>query len=287
MTAGELPSGLRDRVLAAARAARPPGRSLAVVAEITPVEALRRAVEALDSLLDVVSPQQWRLPALRGLDVAGLVGHLTGVEVDVARALSGDPAVACVGHVDSTQGAAVAAAGQAIEETRRGWRAAADTTLHMVAADDMARIVAVHGMRLPLGALLVVRAFELWTHENDVRAAVGLPPSAPDAATLPMMTDLAMRMLPHGVARVDGGHEPVDLHVVLTGAGGGTWDVALGERPGGTSGEVPEVTIVTDALAFCRLVANRVRPADLHPYVSGAVAYAPRVLAGAAALALD
>ena len=30
--------------------------------------------------------------------------------------------------------------------------------------------VRLHGMRLPLGALLVVRAFELWTHENDIRA---------------------------------------------------------------------------------------------------------------------
>jgi hypothetical protein len=142
-------------------------------------------------------------------------------------------------------------------------------------------------MQLPLGALLVVRAFELWTHENDIRAAAGLPPSAPDPSTLPMMTALASRLLPHGVARVDAGHEPVDLHLVLTGPGGGTWDIALGDRSGGTSGEVPEVTIVTDTLTFCRLVANRIRPADLNPHLSGAVAHAPRVQAGAAALALD
>ena len=32
-----------------------------------------------------------------------------------------------------------------------------------------------HGMHLPLGALLVVRAFELWTHDNDIRRAAGLP----------------------------------------------------------------------------------------------------------------
>jgi uncharacterized protein (TIGR03083 family) len=285
MTSAGLPAALRDRVLAAARAARPPGRSLPAAADITPVEALRRAVDALDRVLHVLTPQEWRVPALRDLDVNGLVGHLTGVELDVARALSGDPAVAFAGHVASTQGAAVAAAGQSIEETHRRWRAAADTTLRLLEDDDPARIVAVHGMQLPLGALLVVRAFELWTHENDVRAAVALPPGAPDPSTLPMMTDLAARLLPHGVARVDAAQEPVDVHLVLTGSGGGTWDVAVGERSSGS--QVPEVTIVTDALAFCRLVANRVPPADLHPCLSGAVAHAPRVLAGAAALALD
>lgn len=83
------------------------------------------------------------------------------------------------------------------------------------------------------------------------------------------------------------GRQEVDLHLVLTGSGGGTWDVALGARSGGTPGGVPEVTIVAEALAICRLVADRIRPADLHPYLSGAVAHAPRVLAGAAALALD
>ena len=29
-----------------------------------------------------------------------------------------------------------------------------------------------HGMRLPVDAMLVVRAFELWTHESDIRSAV-------------------------------------------------------------------------------------------------------------------
>ena len=33
------------------------------------------------------------------------------------------------------------------------------------------RPVAVHGIRLPLGDLLVVRAFELWVHDNDIRRA--------------------------------------------------------------------------------------------------------------------
>jgi len=48
-----------------------------------------------------------------------------------------------------------------------------------------------------------------------------------------------------------------------------------------------EVAIVADAVGFCRLVADRITPADLGAQVSGAAGAADVVLAGAAALALD
>jgi hypothetical protein len=109
------------------------------------------------------------------------------------------------------------------------------------------------------------------------------------------MTELVVQLLPEGMARAGGSREPLALHLVLTGAGGGTWDVALGERSGETAvpeGAVPEVAVVevavvADAVRFCRLVANRISPGELRAHVSGAVAAADRVLAGAAALALD
>jgi uncharacterized protein (TIGR03083 family) len=223
---------------------------------------------------------------LRDLDVQGLVGHLIGVEHDLQRALAGDAGVACADHVRSTQPAAVAQRGRAPGETHTEWRGAADRTTTLVKDADPDQVVVVHGVRLPLGALLVVRAFELWTHENDVRAAVGLPASAPDPSTLPLMADLAARLLPHGVARVDPRSTPIDLHLVLTGTGGGTWDIALGNRAGDL-GEVPDVMIVATAVGFCRLVANRIGTDDLEPHVSGAVQHVPLILAGAATLALD
>jgi pectate lyase len=73
---------------------------------------------------------------------------------------------------------------------------------------------------------------------------------------------------------------------VLTGAGGGTWDLRLGPD-GGTGGSIPEVVIVAEGGAFCRLVANRASPRDVVLQVSGAASAASAVLAGAAALALD
>jgi hypothetical protein len=149
------------------------------------------------------------------------------------------------------------------------------------ACRDLGAEVGLHGIRLPLGALLVARAFELWTHDNDIRRAAGLPPAAPDAATLRLMTELAARLLPLGAARA-GRREPTSLHLVLTGPGGGTWDVLVGEGPG----RVP-AGIVTDAAGFCRLVANRATPAELDLHITGDAGRAARILAAASSLALD
>jgi hypothetical protein len=137
-------------------------------------------------------------------------------------------------------------------------------------------------MRLSLGGLLVARAFELWTHENDIRAATGLPPAVPDVATLRLMTQLAARLLPAAAART-GLREAVSVRLVLTGPGGGTWDLAVGEE----AADPAPLLIVADAVGFCRLVANRTTPDGLAPYITGDAGSAARVLAAASALALD
>jgi len=311
-----LPADLRERVLAAARQARAAGRPTPETTAICPAEAFSRAADALFGLLRTLDDEDWRLPVLRGLDVQGLVGHLIGVEDDVHRCLCGDPEVAEASHIASTQPAAARQAGRPPAQTRTEWRRAADRTAELVRArGDLDGEVAVHGMRLPLGALLVVRAFELWTHDNDIRRAAGLPSSVPDASMLRLMSELAARLLPYGAART-GLRETVNVHLVLTGPGGGTWDVAVGggtagggtagggtagggTAGGGTAGGGTDVAvgesppgpacirIVTDAVGFCRLAANRVAPADLDLHVSGDPGRAAGVLAAAAALALD
>jgi len=278
-----LPAGLRERVLEASRQAREAGRSAPEVPEISPAEAFSRAADALYGLLCALGDDDWRIPVLRGLDVQGVVGHLIGVEDDVHRCLAGDPEVATASHVESTQPAASRQAGRPVAWTCADWRRAADRTLDLVrAAGDPCAEVAVHGMRLPLGALLVARAFELWTHDNDIRRAAGLPASVPDPPTLALMTRLAARLLPHAAART-GLHEPLNVRLVLTGPGGGTWDIAVGEGPP----DPVSIRIIADATGFCRLVANRVTPADLDLHVTGDPARAAGVLAAASALALD
>ena len=279
-----LPEGLRTRVLAASWRARSAGRPVPDVPEISPVEAFGRAVDALYGMLCALDDADWRRPVLRGLDVQHLIGHLTGVEEDMRRCLSGDPAVAEADHVGSTQPWATRQAGQPPASTRAEWRGAADRTLALAREQaDLHAEVALHGMRLPLGALLIVRAFELWTHDNDIRRAAGLPPAVPDASTLRLMTGLAAQLLPYGAARA-GLREPTKVHLVLTGPGGGTWDVVIGDAD---QPEPASVGIVTGAVGFCRLVANRAAPAELDLHITGDAGRAAGVLAAASALALD
>jgi hypothetical protein len=83
------------------------------------------------------------------------------------------------------------------------------------------------------------------------------------------------------------------VHLVLTGPGGGTWDVAIGQgadSKGATGQEATSqesLAIVADAVDFCRLAANRVTPADIGPHITGDEDRAVGVLTAAATLALD
>ena len=266
-----LPIALRERVMAASLLARGVGQTVPAVPEISADEAFARAAEAFYALLGTLGEQGWKTEALRGLDVQELVGHLTGVELDTHRALAGDPAVADAEHVESTQGSAVRQAGRSPAETLDEWRRAADHTLELVRAPDGDRAtdgcagrIAVHGIRLPLDDLLVVRAFELWVHDNDIRRAVGLPPSVPDPPVLRLMSDLAARMLPYAAARM--GLPPADVRLVLTGTGGGTWDVTIGEEAAGREKDLAVLPILRRTLRLTRRLA---RPARRRPETGG------------------
>ncbi|MGN6796099.1 MAG: maleylpyruvate isomerase family mycothiol-dependent enzyme [Streptosporangiaceae bacterium] len=277
-----LPSGLRERVMSASHQVRPAGQAVPEVAEDSPTQAFAHAVDAFGQMLGSLSPDDWHVPVLRDLDVQGLVGHLTGVERDVQRGISGDPGVGSADHVQSTQPIALEQAGRAPHATTAQWQEAVDHTLDLAAESDLDALVAIYGVALPLRDLLVARTFELWTHENDIRAVTGKPPSVPAPSTLRPMTQLATALLPFGAA-ITNLSEPISVHLVLTGAGGGTWDVAVGE-PADDPGAVG---IVTDVVGFCRLFANRISPSDLDVYVSGDERMAASVLTAATVLALD
>jgi hypothetical protein len=273
---------LRERVMTASLQARPAGPAVPEIAPDSPTEAFSSAADAFYDMLTTLSAGDWHLPVLRDLDVQGLVGHLVGVERDVQRSIAGDEAVGSANHVESTQPVALAQAGRAPAATTAEWREAIDRTLAMAGEADLDTTVALHGVALRLRDLLVARTFELWTHENDIRAAAAMAPSVPEPSTLRPMTELATALLPFGAAFTDL-HEPISVHLVLTGPGGGTWDVAVGEP----SPDPAELGIVTDVVGFCRLFANRISPADLEVFVTGDSDLATSVLTAAAALALD
>ena len=119
----------------------------------------------------------------------------------------------------------------------------------------------------------------------------GLPLAVPDPSVLSLMTRLAARLLPGAAVRA-GMPGPGRLHLVLTGPGGGTWDLEWDpewdpETASAARPDPAEVSIVADAVGFCRLVSDRMTPAELDPYISGDRDHAAGVLTAAATLALD
>jgi uncharacterized protein (TIGR03083 family) len=282
---GPVLSVVRQRMLDTAMQQRTPRHSVLTVEKITPAQALRRTADDLDALLRSLSAQEWKRPALRDLDVQGVAGHLIGVEQHVHRCLSGgDSELAEAHHIVATNDVAYGQADRSPEDTRRDLRAAVDRTLDIVDGlpDPIDAEVAIHGMRLPVAAFLIVRAFELWTHGNDIRQATDRAPARPDDATLQLMTELAAQMVPVGVRLTSGADIAGPIRLVLTGAGGGVWDLGPVDAQRGA-----EARIVADAVAFCQLVAKRLAPSELAMDVWGDRQLIDTVLAGAGALALD
>lgn len=282
------PVALRSRVLEAATSTRAPGLSIGTDAPVPPVEAYRRTMASFDAVVAQLTDEQWHRHALRDLDVQGLVGHLIGVEHQLHAAAGLDPG-ATVGadHVVSTQADAVAQAGRPPVDTLAEWRALVERTVDYGTGLDQAsneRLVTLHSFTIPFEQMLVLRVFETWTHEEDVRRALGWPLAAPDSARLRLMTDLAISALPAGLARIGRPQPGRTARMVLTGPGGGTWQapLELGEQPG-----TADVRIVADAVLFCRLVANRITEDDVAADVDGDHALGTDILAGARALAFD
>ena len=282
------PTALRDRIRDVALEHRPAGRPASPPARIPGVEVFRRASGALDALVAGLGTEEWAHPALRDLDVQGLIGHLIGVETHFLAGLEeagSDPGAGQ--HVPATDPFARAQAGRPGCATRAEWSALVERTVAAADAADPGRAVTWYGITLPLDLLLVVRAFEVWVHDGDVRRATGRPAADPDPESLARMTDLAVTLLPTGLGLAGRARPGRAVRLVLTGPGGGTWDVGL--DPAGAADPLPPIgaRVVVDGSAFCRVVGNRSDRARSGGLVTGDETLADDVFAGAAALALD
>ncbi|MDQ1359012.1 MAG: hypothetical protein QOJ52_1979 [Acidimicrobiaceae bacterium] len=281
------PVALRTRVIEAAEAGRPPGLAAGTDTAITPIEAYRRTMVSFDSVLSDLSEAEWHTPVLRDLDIQGLVGHLIGVERQLHAALGiGPDMVTDADHVESTQADAHAQTGRPTADTHAEWLdLSAATVAHASGLDrqGLASLIAMHLFTTSVERMLVIRSFETWTHEEDIRRATGRPLAAPDSARLRLMTETAVSALPAGLAMIARPRPNRTARMVLTGPGGGTWQASLDR---GVPGET-DVRIIADAVSFCRMVANRMTPADIEAVVTGDEALAADVFAGAQALALD
>jgi hypothetical protein len=254
------PEELRRSVLAAARARRPPA------AWVTLTNAYANQVALLDAALAHMSPANWRRADSRHSDVRGVLGHLAGNDALLAAEL-GLPAVPMSATGD----------GPAM---RVAWRTQADAMLAGIAEADLDRTVRLAGPgRRPVRTLhdaLIQRAFETWTHRDDIGATRTIAPPE----QVHRIVELAVALLPAALRVSDPAHEDRAWRLVLHGSGGGDWMV-----PAGTARV--EVTIGADAVDFTRLAANRLQPRTLPHTVTGDHALAEAILRAATTLGCD
>jgi uncharacterized protein (TIGR03083 family) len=222
----------------------------------SPVEAFARQVAALGHLLGELEPHHWsRRAEPYDWDVLGLVAHLVVIERYTAGQL-GVPGAARVpgGHHLRMGAAEIAAAHDApAEATRADWAQVAARTVDALRAGSTLGADApidLHGWPFTVSAVLVLRAFELWAHADDIRRACGWPPSSPPPADLRTMSSFSVQSLPLLLGVVAPAVAMAPARVVLTGPGGATFDLG-GDGP-------RAVTLVADVVDYCRLATRRV-----------------------------
>ena len=237
------------------------------------VAAFGRAVDDLQHTLGLLAPDDWGQPAVNGLTVGELVGHLIGTQLSMAAGLGlGEQLDDSDDHIEATRAAITAAVGAGpVAAATEFARATAVITTHLASLDERGLSAPAYfgGVTADVKFVLLARVFELWTHDNDLRRAVGLARVEPDPARLWMMTRAVMPLV-----RLVG---DARIRFVVTGAGGGVWP-AEGD-------EIAEIAV--DSVAFCRRVANRIDVDALQAEISGDVLIADGTLTALAGLALD
>ena len=241
----------------------------------------RQAVARHEALLDSIPDSQLDAHTVNGLSVGDLVVHLASMESAVAETVGLPQAVTAETDVDArTDEYLREFSADPLGAGRRSWRTAAATI------DDWATSGQGHG-RLPWNGfaagrrtILATRAFELWTHDDDIRVALGRDREVPTEPEIALMSDIAVGILPFCLSAT--GEVPAaSVRVVLSGPGGGSWDVSLDGRE--HSGV--DVTLTMNVVDYCRRVADRITIDECSAQIDGDVALGHRMLACATALA--
>ncbi len=236
-----LPSaGLRDAVMQRAHGVRRGGEAFGAPDPITAGEAFADVVADLDGLLGSLSVVDWgRNIDTYGWSVKGLVAHLTSIDRYLATKLGLESASFDVAlehdHIEMTRADVTRAQGYSVPRVFSAWRAASSRLVARVGgvdADEALERVKFHMLDTRLSTVLFVRVFEVWTHTDDIRRAVGRPIAAPSTAVLRGMSRVAVPAIPMGMLLRDDVVTGQVARVVLTGAGGGIFrqPLALGER---------------------------------------------------------
>ncbi len=157
-----------------------------------------------------------------------------------------------------------------------------DTAL--AALDDEQLAARLEGQALTPGDRTRQQCFELWMHTDDVRRATGRPFLDPDPQRTCALSDLSARYLGLGMLVTGQDHPGLLGRLVLTGPGGGTWLTPL--AVGAAEESTEAVTVIADAIDYCRMAGRLLRIDELDIEVEGDPALALGLLTGAQAFAV-
>ena len=179
------PSDLRSRLLAAA-AERP--------SPLPPVDALRSESERFEALLGSLEPADLGVETYNGLTVRDLVTHVAIVDeafVEAAFAIeTGAPTWSFIGAdavAEMTEAQLPETAAWSFEEIRDRCRRARRALIELDATLPADARFGGYSLR----SVLVIRAFETWTHHHDITSALGRAEAPVAAPVLRAMADLA------------------------------------------------------------------------------------------------
>ena len=241
----------------------------------------RMAMARHEDLLDTIPADALDRPTANGLSVGDLVVHLASMESAVAETVGLEPTI--TGETDvvvRTDRYLEVAGSDPLGTGRRVWRDAVDALDAWAAAGGEEGGLPWNGFTVSRRTLLATRAFETWTHDDDIRDALGRDRLVPHPVELGVMSDIAVNILPFCLDAVDC-RPPASARLVLTGDGGGDWTISLD----GAEHPVPAVTITMDVVDYCRVVAERLAPDACGAEIDGDEQLGRIVLAGASALA--
>ena len=156
-----------------------------------------RTVSSLDALLATLNKSEWSALAQNKLTVHEMVGHLIGIERHVGAQIGLWPLENALDtdHVATVRRWVQWARDHDANTVLCRWRDSVAVVLHQVRAVDLNSNASFHGFPFTLREWLIVRTFELWTHEEDVCRATGRALAAPEADRLRLMTALAVSLI--------------------------------------------------------------------------------------------
>jgi uncharacterized protein (TIGR03083 family) len=287
----DLPAGMAARVFAVAIGEAKPIMHPAWAGPyvgLSPHAAFVQTAAELGDLLDSLEADDWARPTrVSDRTVHDMAVHLAGVERYVLGQLGLRERLAAPtreDHVPVSRRAASDLVGAPGEAVARAWWL---EVLKVIAACAQAApddTLEYHHLPGSVQGLLIVRTFELWTHGDDIRDAIGRGLDPLDAPRLSLMATQLMRVLPLGMAMSGCARPGRTARIHVTGPGGGTFLVPL--SPGDVPGD-PDVILSASTLDLCRVAARRLSTDEFELGVEGTRELVEPILVGATAFAAD